>query len=387
MTSDRDTLHGVHAVTDTALAHLDVASLVAELLVRVRDQLRADTATVLLLDPYGEELVATASVGLEAEVAQGVRIPVGPGFAGRVAASRAAVQLQEVGPASVLNPILIERGVRSIIGVPMIAAGQLVGVVHVGSLHPRLFTDDEVNVLQVAADRMALATQAQQTAVDRAATVALQRSLLPARHIELPGLQVAARYVPGAQSAVGGDWYDVFALPSGHVGVAIGDVAGHGLRAAVVMGRIRSALRAYALESDDPADVLTRLDRKITIFEPGALATAVYAVISPDLTRIRLSLAGPPAAGAGLARPARPPGAGRAGSAARGAAQRPPPGDRTAAAARRGAAALHRRPGRAARRGAVQRPGAAAWHGLGRPGRAGLRAGNVGDGRRGHGRR
>jgi len=72
----------------------------------------------------------------------------------------------------------------------------------------------------------------------------------------------------------------------------IGDVAGNGLRAAVVMGRIRSALRAYALETDDPADVLTRLDRKIQLFEPGAMATVAYAVVDPARTTVSLSLAG-----------------------------------------------------------------------------------------------
>jgi serine phosphatase RsbU (regulator of sigma subunit) len=98
--------------------------------------------------------------------------------------------------------------------------------------------------------------------------------------------------MPGAEVGVGGDWYDLFALPSGHVGVVIGDVAGNGLRAAVVMGRIRSALRAYALETDDPGDVLTRLDRKIQLFEPDAMATVAYAVIDPARTTLTVSLAG-----------------------------------------------------------------------------------------------
>src|SRR5258705_2032370 len=80
-------------------------------------------------------------------------------------------------------------------------------------------------------------------------------------------------------------------MSSGHIGLAIGDVAGHGLRAAVVMGRIRSALRAYAMETDDPADVLTRLDRKVQRFEPDAMATAVYAVIDPALDAVVLSSA------------------------------------------------------------------------------------------------
>src|SRR5205807_2561728 len=122
--------------------------------------------------------------------------------------------------------------------------------------------------------------------------VALQRSLLPARPPMIEGFDVAARYIPGTEVGVGGDWYDLFALPSGHVGMVIGDVAGNGLRAAVVMGRIRSALRAYALETADPADVLTRLDRKIQIFEPGAMATVAYAVIDPHRTTVTVSLAG-----------------------------------------------------------------------------------------------
>jgi sigma-B regulation protein RsbU (phosphoserine phosphatase) len=133
---------------------------------------------------------------------------------------------------------------------------------------------------------------ARQHSLDRATAYALQRSLLPARPPKLPGLDVAVRYVPGAEVGVGGDWYDVFGLPSGTVGIAVGDVAGNGLHAAVVMGRLRSALRAYAMETDDPADVLTRLDRKVQRFEPEAMATVIYAVIDPSLTAVTLANAG-----------------------------------------------------------------------------------------------
>jgi serine phosphatase RsbU (regulator of sigma subunit) len=91
---------------------------------------------------------------------------------------------------------------------------------------------------------------------------------------------------------VGGDWYDVFTLPSGQLGMVIGDVTGSGLPAAVIMGRIRSALRAYALETTDPAEVLARLDAKMQHFEPGALATVAYAVFDQDLDRVRICSAG-----------------------------------------------------------------------------------------------
>jgi serine phosphatase RsbU (regulator of sigma subunit) len=84
----------------------------------------------------------------------------------------------------------------------------------------------------------------------------------------------------------------VFTLPTGELCLVIGDVAGSGLPAAVIMGRMRSALRAYALESRDPAEVLARLDRKMQHFEPDAMATVLYAVIDPGLDQMHVCLAG-----------------------------------------------------------------------------------------------
>jgi sigma-B regulation protein RsbU (phosphoserine phosphatase) len=162
---------------------------------------------------------------------------------------------------------------------------------HVGSLTGRKFTDQDVELLQMAADRAATAVQSMTARTDRAAAAALQRSLLPSALPEVVGAEMAARFIAGS-GGVGGDWYDVFALPSGETGLVIGDVAGSGLRAAVIMGRMRSALRAYALEVTDPAEVLSRLDRKMQHFEPGALATVLYAVIEPGLSRVVISSAG-----------------------------------------------------------------------------------------------
>src|SRR5580700_1718395 len=113
----------------------------------------------------------------------------------------------------------------------------------------------------MAADRAAAAVQSMAVQADRLAASALQRSLMPTALPVVAGAELAARYIPGS-GGVGGDWYDVFTLPSGELCVVIGDVAGSGLPAAVIMGRMRSALRAYALETADPAEVLDRLDRK-----------------------------------------------------------------------------------------------------------------------------
>ena len=289
-----DRLARLEAVTDTALAHLDLDELMAELLERVRDTLEVDTAAVLMFDAARGELVATAARGLEEEVLQGVHIPVGRGFAGRIAARKEAVTLDHVDHTTVLNPILWEKGIRSLIGVPLIAEGDVVGVLHVGTLHPRAFTSEDAEFLQLVADRLALAARSRLSATERAATLALQRSLLPAQLPHPPGLDLATRYVPGGAGGVGGDWYDLFTLTSGHVCVAISDVAGHGLRAAVVMGRLRSALRAYAIDYIDPAEVLRRTDRKLQHFEPAEFATAQYAVFEPSLERFTISSAGHP---------------------------------------------------------------------------------------------
>jgi phosphoserine phosphatase RsbU/P len=280
------------AVTDATLAQLDVDDLLVELASRVRQLMDADTSAILLADPSGRELVATAASGLEREVRLGVRIPVGVGFAGSIAATGQPRVIDHVDRTTVVNQILIDERLSVMAGVPITASGRVLGVLHVGSRTPRVFDAEDIDVLRLVADRAGQAAQARATRLEREATVALQRSLLPAQLPQVDGFDVAARYVPGAEIGVGGDWYDLFALPSGHIGVAIGDVAGAGLHAAVVMGRIRSALRAYALETTDPADVLTRLDRKIQLFEPGALATAAYAVVDPSRATLSLSVAG-----------------------------------------------------------------------------------------------
>ena len=290
--SSEEKLRRLQAVTDAALSQLGLEDLLDELLDRTREVLRADTAAILLLDPTGTELVATAASGLEQEVRQGVRLPVGRGFAGTVAARGEPVIIETVDHTNVVNPILPAQRIVSLLGVPILSSDRVIGVLHVGTQRHRRFTGDDVELLQLVADRASLATRARLSRLDRAATLALQRSLLPARPPAVPGLDVAARYVPGAEVGVGGDWYDLFVLPSGQIGIAIGDVAGSGLHAAVVMGRIRSALRAYALETSDPADVLTRLDRKVQLFEPGAMATAIYAVLEPESGKLVVSSAG-----------------------------------------------------------------------------------------------
>jgi putative methionine-R-sulfoxide reductase with GAF domain len=291
LTAAEDQLRDVRAITDAELSRLDAEDFLSKLVDRVKAIMRADTAAVLLLDRSGTQLVATAASGLEEEVRQGVRIPVGRGFAGRIAAERRPVIIDHVDNTTVINPILIAKGIRTMIGAPLLAGGTVLGVLHVGSLGSRTFASDDARLLQLAAERAAVAVQFLRSQSDRAVAAALAQSLLPEILPDSSGLEMAARYIPG-QGEVGGDWYDVFTLPSGELCAAMGDVAGTGLQAAVTMGRLRSALRAYSLESRDPADVLSRLDANVQTFEPGTIATVLYAVFDQNLEHVRISSAG-----------------------------------------------------------------------------------------------
>ena len=151
-------LAALQRVTDAALAHLALDDLLAELLERVAEVLHSDTAAFLLVDDDDDQMLrARAAKGIEEEVEQGVRIPVGRGFAGRVAAERRPIVIPDVDDADILNPILREKGIRSLLGVPLLVGGRVIGVLHVGTLTPRDFTAEDRDLLQVAADRAALA--------------------------------------------------------------------------------------------------------------------------------------------------------------------------------------------------------------------------------------
>jgi putative methionine-R-sulfoxide reductase with GAF domain len=293
-TSEHEQLRRLEAVADAQLAHLDHDELVAELLDRIRELIGVDTVVVLVVDQENQQLVAHASRGLEEEVRRGVRVPIGRGFAGRVASERAPVILDHVGPDVVLNPLLWRKGIKTLLGVPLVVAGDLVGVMHVGSLTDRQFSSADVDVVQAAADRVATTIQGAAAAADRSAAKILQRGLVPPRLPSIPDVELAGGFIPAAAFGVGGDWYDAFALPDGRVGIAIGDVVGSGLRAALVMSRMRSVLRAYAVELDSPADVLSRLDRTMSHFEPNEMATVGYGIVDFATASLTFASAGHP---------------------------------------------------------------------------------------------
>src|SRR5919204_2176833 len=156
---DARQLGRLQELTDAALGHLELEELLGALLERTRRLLDADTCAILLLDEESNELVARAAVGIEEEVEHGVRVPVGKGFAGRVAATQQPVILRDVDHADVLNPILREKGIKSLLGVPLLVQGRAIGVLHVGTLTPRRFTRYDQELLQLVAERVAVAME------------------------------------------------------------------------------------------------------------------------------------------------------------------------------------------------------------------------------------
>lgn len=291
--SASERLHALQSVTDAALSHLPLEEMLHELLERVTELLGTDTAAILLLEEDGRYLLATAAKGIEEEVERHVRIPLARGFAGRVAAQRRPVAIPDVDTADIYNPILREKGLKSLLGVPLILEARVIGVLHVGTLTPREWNDGDVEVLQRAADRAALAVGGRLIERERGLAEAFQTSLIPTLPA-MPGVALAGRYKPAASAQLGGDWYDAFTLPTGTLGVVIGDVVGRGFQAAALMGQLRSALRAYAFELGGPSEVLGRLSTLLRQLKPGWSATLLYAVLEPHAGSATLGSAAHP---------------------------------------------------------------------------------------------
>ena len=258
----------LEAITLTGLARPDDA--LTELLEIARTILGSDGATLSLLDEDGRTLRERATIGLAA-VAD-------PAFVRTVA---------DTG-----GPYLD----GALAGVPLMLDGAVTGVLQVQSERAGAFAQADLRLLEAVGERAALVVgHAQLRERERRISETLQRSLLPQRLPGVPGLTLAARYQPQVHAVqVGGDFYDATVLGDGRVSLAIGDVAGKGLRAAALMGQLRSALRAYVLDGRSPAEILDRLDRLVV--EADDFATALHLVLDPWTGELDLARAGHPPA-------------------------------------------------------------------------------------------
>jgi anti-sigma regulatory factor (Ser/Thr protein kinase) len=188
-------------------------------------------------------------------------------------------------------------GVRSLLSVPLPGPDGTVGsVTFVYAESGRRYVPDDVPLGVEFARRTAPAVEnARRFEQEQATAEVLQRSLLPERLPVLGSVQLAARYVPGSEELkIGGDWYDVIPLRGGRVLVAIGDVVGHGVRAAASMGRIRNLLEFCAADSASPAQLLTRLNDYFAAADDADMATLLVGIYEPRSDRLTLASAGHP---------------------------------------------------------------------------------------------
>jgi serine phosphatase RsbU (regulator of sigma subunit)/anti-sigma regulatory factor (Ser/Thr protein kinase) len=199
-------------------------------------------------------------------------------------------------------PLAARLGRRSWAFLPLIVAGRTIGAWMAAFGSPVTFTPDERSVLTTVARMLAQAlSRAGAQESERELTMCLQRSMMPALPADIPGMSVTARYVPtGGGLQVGGDWYDMIPLPSGKISLVIGDVQGHDVRAAGLMGQLRIALRAYAAEGHHPDAVLSRASRFLAgitdAYADGddspRFATCLYAEVDPATGTLDIARAG-----------------------------------------------------------------------------------------------
>jgi anti-sigma regulatory factor (Ser/Thr protein kinase) len=260
----------------------------------VRDLFAADRAALLVLDEERQELWMRAAAGLDEAVRAQVRVPVGRGIAGRIAASGNSLLIDDVSAEHPVSEYLREHG-GSLIGVPLKLEGRVLGVLHASSDRLAAFDDRDLRILTVAGERIALALERISLYErEHETAVTLQRSVLPEQMPRVERVRLAARYVPGSLGLeVGGDWYDAIDLGRGRVGIVVGDVVGKGVLAAATMAQLRNALRVYALEGLKPASVLAKLNRLGETTTPS-FATLLYAVLDTEALVCRYASAGHP---------------------------------------------------------------------------------------------
>jgi PAS domain S-box-containing protein len=276
------TIGRLQAVADAALTHRDLDALLPAILARTREVMDAEAAALLLIQDDGTlSLISSDPVTHDDRPA---RVPADAGIAGRVLQTRAPVVLDDPPPEDLADPSILDVGISSMIGVPLIAHDEVIGVIEIGTRKPRRLGAEDVDLLRLTADRVALAVDhARAFGREHRIAETLQRSLLPQTLPSLPGVALGARYLPAASEAeVGGDWYDAIALTGGRALLVLGDVSGKGLAAASTLGALRNAIRAYALEGHGPAEIAERLN-DFVLADPGRehMATLVLAMFDP----------------------------------------------------------------------------------------------------------
>ncbi|HEV2358541.1 MAG TPA: MASE1 domain-containing protein [bacterium] len=291
------------AMTAALSESVTPAEVAAVIVAQAVDALGARAAALSLLATDGVVLELVHATGYPADVVARWNRFLPDQFGGigecmrtgRVVLLESEADLAGHYPAREELPETIRHGARA--AVPLLTRGSALGVLYMNFGAPRSFDGDEMTFILTLAHQCAQAVERARL-YEREHRVAetFQRALLPVAIPQVPGLAVDAVYQPGAhESDVGGDWYDVFRLPSGGLAVSIGDVAGRGLAAAVVMAELRQTIRAAALDQGDPAGVLTQASQALALAHGrDAMATAIVGIFDPVTSAFSYATAGHP---------------------------------------------------------------------------------------------
>jgi serine phosphatase RsbU (regulator of sigma subunit)/ActR/RegA family two-component response regulator len=254
-----------------------------ELLERSLAVITAEAGSLITHGTGSSEASVLAARGIEGLRAGSTVSAIG--VTGQALEAPGPLVLNEV-PADDESALGGHAGVASLVAVPLEVDGRRTGSLVAVSSVPSRFSDEQARVLALAAERCARAlANAAAYERERRTSAALQTGLLPQAVPALRHGELAVRYLPARGGpAVGGDWYDAILLPDGRLGLAIGDVTGHGAEAAVLMGQLRTALRVYALEGSAPAVVVSRMNALALSLGDDAMATLVYVVLDATLT-------------------------------------------------------------------------------------------------------
>ncbi|MCW2933687.1 MAG: histidine kinase [Actinomycetia bacterium] len=298
---------------------LDIHRTAAELTALAVPQL-ADRAIVDLLDPVlreedpfsaGAEALrfrrvavrdAATEVVVDFAVGDLITVPVGRRQAAMflrreplLVRDRAGMRQSGLPPGHV--QALLDRGIHTFVRVPLTARGVTLGTAGFSRAeHPGPYDEADVRLFRDLAARAAvMIDNARLYTREHEGAVTLQRSLLPRDIPPVAGLDIAYRYLPASQAAeIGGDWFDVIPLDRGQVALVVGDVTGHGISAAAIMGQLRTTTAALARLGCPPGQIMQQLSGLVAGYGDEAGATCLYAVYDPGSRRCRLASAGHP---------------------------------------------------------------------------------------------
>ena len=289
------TVSKLQSISDAALAHLELREQIPEIVRRAADVFASDGAGLLLRSDEDYELTLITGDAVERisdpDDLAALEDLLTPAIGGL------PVTIPDLRGLGRLPGALGDGRLSSLIAAPLTATRAPIGALFLASGKPHGFSDEDSVVLNLGAERAAIAIEhALSYEREKGLVELLQDHLLPDRLPLVPGLAMAARYRPSERLAqVGGDWYDAIALPGGRLGLVIGDVVGHGVGAATLMAELRSALRAYALgDPRSPAGTIAALNALIASTHGRMVATVLYMVVQAEGTSLRFASAGHP---------------------------------------------------------------------------------------------